>query len=147
AGLFSAVVTAFVIESYKTLQVDPQDTMVSLLSQMLVRMENGTAISSPPAPTLFNPPPFVPNRSAERINIFWFISLIFSLATALIGIISLQWLREYQSYANFNSEETFIIFNMRKDGFEKWHVSKVFAALPLLLQAALVLFLAGMVDF
>ncbi|KAF4618840.1 hypothetical protein D9613_009696 [Agrocybe pediades] len=147
AGLFSAVVTAFVIESYKTLQVDPQDTMVSLLSQMLVRMENGTAIGSPPAPTLFNPPPFVPNRSAERINIFWFISLIFSLATALIGIISLQWLREYQSYANFNSEETLIIFNMRKDGFEKWHVSKVFAALPLLLQAALVLFLAGMVDF
>ncbi|KAF9554481.1 hypothetical protein CPC08DRAFT_611873, partial [Agrocybe pediades] len=87
------------------------------------------------------------DKSAEQINSFWFMSLVLSLATALIGIISLQWLREYQSYANFNSEEKFAIFNMRRDGFEKWHVPKVFAALPLLLQGALVLFLAGMVDF
>ncbi|KAF9550442.1 hypothetical protein CPC08DRAFT_647917, partial [Agrocybe pediades] len=86
------------------------------------------------------------DKSAERINSFWFISLVLSLATALIGIISLQWLREYQSYANFNSEETFALFNMRKDGFERWHVPKVFTALSLLLQGALVLFLAGMVD-
>ncbi|KAF4618838.1 hypothetical protein D9613_009698 [Agrocybe pediades] len=147
AGLFSAVVTAFVIESYKSLQVDPQDTMVSLLSNILVRLENGTATATPTPNLPSGQVPFVPDKSAERINSFWFISLVLSLATALIGIISLQWLREYQSYANFNSEETFALFNMRKDGFERWHVPKVFAALPLLLQGALVLFLAGMVDF
>ncbi|KAF4618576.1 hypothetical protein D9613_009681 [Agrocybe pediades] len=147
AGLFSAVVTAFVIESYKTLHVDPQDTVVSLLSQILVRIENGNMTSTPTSNLPSGQVTFVPDKSAERINSFWFISLVLSLATALIGIISLQWLREYQSYANFNSEETFALFNMRKDGFEKWHVPKVFTALPLLLQAALVLFLAGMVDF
>ncbi|KAF9550441.1 hypothetical protein CPC08DRAFT_647901, partial [Agrocybe pediades] len=131
AGLFSAVVTAFVIESYKSLQVDPQDTMVSLLSNILVRLENGTATATPTPNLPSGQVPFVPDKSAERINSFWFISLVLSLATALIGIISLQWLREYQSYANFNSEEIFALFNMRKDGFERWHVPKVFAALPL----------------
>ncbi|KAF4618776.1 hypothetical protein D9613_009779 [Agrocybe pediades] len=147
AGLFSAVVTAFIIESYKTLHVDPQDTMVTLLSHILVRLENGSATGSPTSSLPSSQVTFVPDKSAERINSFWFISLVLSLATALIGIISLQWLREYQSYANFNSEKTFAIFNMRKDGLEKWHVPKVFAALPLLLQGALVLFLAGMIDF
>ncbi|KAF9558291.1 hypothetical protein CPC08DRAFT_639232 [Agrocybe pediades] len=147
AGLFSAVVTAFVIESYKTLHADPQDTMVTLLSHILVRLENGSATGSPTSSLPSSQVTFVPDKSAERINSFWFISLVLSLATALIGIISLQWLREYRSYANFNSEETFAIFNMRKDGLEKWQVQKVFAALPLLLQGALVLFLAGMIDF
>ncbi|KDR65165.1 hypothetical protein GALMADRAFT_260305 [Galerina marginata CBS 339.88] len=36
---------------------------------------------------------------------------------------------------------------MRADGLKKWHVPKIFTALPLLLQSALVLFLAGIIDF
>ncbi|KAF9478481.1 hypothetical protein BDN70DRAFT_789468, partial [Pholiota conissans] len=34
AGLFSAVVTAFLIESYKLLLPDPNDTVISLLTQI-----------------------------------------------------------------------------------------------------------------
>jgi len=144
AGLFSAVVTAFIIESYKTLQADPQDAMVSILSQILVRLDNSTTASLNPLAQA----PFTPSRAAERINAFWFISLVLSIATALIGIISLQWLRVHQSYPNPESWElNFAKFNMRKDGLEAWHVPKVFTALPLLLQTALVLFLAGMIDF
>jgi len=33
--------------------------------------------------------------SDVRVNILWFLSLIFSLASVLIGIIALQWLREH----------------------------------------------------
>ncbi|KDR66589.1 hypothetical protein GALMADRAFT_1146822 [Galerina marginata CBS 339.88] len=36
---------------------------------------------------------------------------------------------------------------MRSEGMEKWHVWNIFTALPLLLQAALALFLIGIVDF
>jgi len=144
AGLFSAVVTAFIIESYKTLQADPQDAMVTILSQILVRLDNSTTASL----NQLAQTPFTPSRAAERINAFWFISLVLSIATALIGIISLQWLRVHQSYSNPESWElNFAKFNMRKDGLEAWHVPKVFTALPLLLQTALVLFLAGMIDF
>ncbi|KAF9552343.1 hypothetical protein CPC08DRAFT_674224, partial [Agrocybe pediades] len=36
---------------------------------------------------------------------------------------------------------------MRSDGFKQWHVGTIFATLPLLLQAALVLFFGGTIDF
>jgi len=36
---------------------------------------------------------------------------------------------------------------MRSDGFKQWHVGTIFTALPLLLQAALVLFFGGTIDF
>jgi len=85
--------------------------------------------------------------SAIRINIFWFISLMLSLTTVLIGIISMQWLREYQSYPSLSARETLALYNMRSEAFKTWHVEKIFAALPLLLQAALVLFFGGIIDF
>lgn len=88
ARLLSAVVTAFIVESYKKLQQDPNDDIVNLLSQIASRINGplnaSTATLGPPAPS-----PFVPAASAIRVNVFWFISLVLSLATVLIGIISL----------------------------------------------------------
>ncbi|KAF9478482.1 hypothetical protein BDN70DRAFT_776691, partial [Pholiota conissans] len=87
------------------------------------------------------------SSSSIRINIFWFISLVLSLTTVLVGTIALQWLREHQSYPGFSPKETLAIHHMRSEALEIWHVSRIFAALPLLLQGALVLFLAGLIDF
>ncbi|KDR83136.1 hypothetical protein GALMADRAFT_872377 [Galerina marginata CBS 339.88] len=147
AGLFSAVVTAFIIESYRTLQPDPNDTIISLLSIIANRLDNTTI----PAPILLSSTglgsSFSPTTSSIRINNFWFISLVLSLATVLVGIISLQWIREHQNYTNLPPRESFALFNMRADGLKRWHVPKVFTALPLLLQSALVLFLGGVIDF
>ncbi|KDR65164.1 hypothetical protein GALMADRAFT_16929, partial [Galerina marginata CBS 339.88] len=92
AGLFSAVVTAFVIDSYKTLKPDPNDTIISLLSIIANRLDNTTT----PIPVLLSstgPGSHSPAASSIRINNFWFISLVLSLATVLIGTISLQWIR------------------------------------------------------
>ncbi|KAF9475235.1 hypothetical protein BDN70DRAFT_996554 [Pholiota conissans] len=123
AGLFSAVVTAFVIESYKFLQPDPNDTIISLLSQ-IASSPNLTSLSTGAAP---------------------FLTL--SLATVLIGTIALQWLREYQAYPGFSPKQTLALLHMRSEALEAWYVPQMFAALPLLLQVALVLFLAGLIDF
>ncbi|KAJ7105638.1 hypothetical protein C8R44DRAFT_639037 [Mycena epipterygia] len=52
AGLFSASLTAFLIESYKTLNRDPGDITVHLLSQIsqqLAASANGSSFSIPPA--------------------------------------------------------------------------------------------------
>lgn len=108
----------------------------------MARSLNGTS----PGTSVSNPS-FSPTSSAIRVNIFWFTSLILSLATVLVGIISLQWLREYQSYPNFSPKETISLFHMRSDGFDRWYVKGIFTSLPLLLQAALVLFFGGMMDF
>ncbi|KDR75477.1 hypothetical protein GALMADRAFT_68761, partial [Galerina marginata CBS 339.88] len=93
AGLFSAVVTAFVIDSYKGLKADPNDKMIDLLSRIATRVENplNTTATLPPVEIPFSPPSFV-----IRLNTFWFLSLVLSLSTVLLGIISLQWLREHQ---------------------------------------------------
>ncbi|EEB99992.1 hypothetical protein MPER_00173, partial [Moniliophthora perniciosa FA553] len=85
AGLFSAVVTAFAIESYQWLDEDPADTTVALLTQLLLVQVNGSQ------PVSFEPTPFKPDASSIRINIFWFLSLIFSLTSALFGLLCKQW--------------------------------------------------------
>ncbi|PPQ90704.1 hypothetical protein CVT25_005012 [Psilocybe cyanescens] len=134
AGLFSAVATAFVIESYKSLQQDPIENLVLVITSSL----NSSTISVPP---------FTPTASSVRVNICWFLSLVLSLTTVLVGIVSLQWLREHQSYPDLTPKQILSLFHMRSEGLEKWRVPQIFATLPLLLQAALVLFFAGMIDF
>ncbi|KAF9478479.1 hypothetical protein BDN70DRAFT_808714, partial [Pholiota conissans] len=76
AGLFSAVVTAFLIESYKFLLPDPNDAIIGLLTQIA----NGpnTTFSQPNSNLAAS---FTQTPSSVRINVFWFISLILSLAT------------------------------------------------------------------
>ena len=90
AGLFSAVVTAFIIESYKGLKQDPGDVANDLLLRILAQLEGNTNGTTPTQSLTI--PTFTPSTSAVRVNILWFLSLIFSLATVLIGIIALQWL-------------------------------------------------------
>ncbi|KDR73067.1 hypothetical protein GALMADRAFT_73232, partial [Galerina marginata CBS 339.88] len=136
AGLFSAVVTAFIIESYKTLRPDPNDIVIYLLKSIA----SGSSASSPPT--------FTRAASTTRINICWFLSLILSLATVLVGIISLQWVREHQRYTDdITHRKSLAVFHMRTQGLDAWYVSRIFTALPLMLQCALIFFFLGVVDF
>jgi hypothetical protein len=140
------VVTAFVIESYKFLQPGPNDAVVGLLFQIANSLNNTSSFPPSVDPASITTP-FSPTPSSIRLNVFFFLSLILSLTTVLIGTISLQWLREHQSYPNLSPKEKAAIFHMRSEALEAWHVPIIFTALPLLLQAALVLFLAGLIDF
>ncbi|KDR70460.1 hypothetical protein GALMADRAFT_76084, partial [Galerina marginata CBS 339.88] len=92
AGLFSGVLTAFIIQSYQSLQPDPNDIMIALLTRIAISLDNplnGTSLT--PINTVLHQKS--PPASSIRINMFWFISLVLSLTTVLIGIVSLQWLR------------------------------------------------------
>ncbi|CAA7261167.1 unnamed protein product [Cyclocybe aegerita] len=150
ASLFSAVVTAFIIESYKDLKPDPNETAVVLLGRIVARLDrisNGSATSATPDPDP-STIPFSFSPSTIRVNIFWILSLVVSLTTVLIGIVSSQWLREHQRYpAHFSPEEKFGLLNMRTEMIEKWGVAAFFSSLPVLLQLALVLFFLGLADF
>ncbi|KDR77970.1 hypothetical protein GALMADRAFT_17717, partial [Galerina marginata CBS 339.88] len=147
AGLFSAVLTAFVIESYPRLQPGTNDLMITLLERIATRLDNplnGTASQSRDSMVSQSSP----TDSSFRINTFWFISLVLSLTTALMGIVSLQWLREHQRYPkSLPSMDRYALFNMRAEGLEAWYVPQIFSSLPILLQSALILFLVGLVDF
>ncbi|CAA7262197.1 unnamed protein product [Cyclocybe aegerita] len=150
AGLFSAVVTAFLVESYKLLQPDKGDLSITYLAHISARLDNlANATAFPPASiTEPNSNAFSPSSSSTRVNILWFLSLVLSLATVLIGIVCLQWLREHQRYPQtLTQKEAFALFHMRSESLRKWYVPQIFAGLPLLLQLALIFFLAGIIDF
>uniref|UniRef100_A0A0W0G9D8 DUF6535 domain-containing protein n=1 Tax=Moniliophthora roreri TaxID=221103 RepID=A0A0W0G9D8_MONRR len=141
AGLFSAVVTAFVIESYQWLDEDPADTTVTLLAHLISVQVNGSQSAS------FEPTQFKPDASSIRINVFWFLSLILSLTSALFGLLCKQWVREHQRDTTTRTPgEALALRQLRRDSFEKWGVSSFLSALPILLEAALLFFFVGVLD-
>ncbi|KAF5323808.1 hypothetical protein D9619_012961 [Psilocybe cf. subviscida] len=148
AALFSAVITAFIIESYQRLRPDSNDTIINLLAHIAERMDgtplNGTSSVS----SILSGSKFSPSQLDIRINILWFISLILSLTAALIGIITLQWLREHRRYDTAEtSKDTVGILNLRRHSLKQWYVPQIFAALPLIVQGSLIFFFAGIVEF
>lgn len=120
------VVTVFVMESYKSLQPDPIDTIINLLLQ-IANGPNNTS-PSPLSKTLFSL--FAQTPSSVRINVFWFVSLILSLTTVLVGTTALQWLREHQSYHGFSPKETLAILHMRSEALDAWYVPQIFPHCP-----------------
>ncbi|KZW00740.1 hypothetical protein EXIGLDRAFT_603872, partial [Exidia glandulosa HHB12029] len=92
AGLFSAVATAFVVESYKQLDTPGHDAYVATALYMLVAASNVSAgITLPPPPGLQASAP----ELARWINGLWFTSLLLSLSVALLSILVKQWIGEY----------------------------------------------------
>jgi len=141
-------VTAFIIESYKGLRQDSGDISALILQRILVQLEsspNGTT-SSPPVN--ITQVPFSPTPSDIHVNILWFLSLILSLSTVLIGIVALQWLREHlRSRPELEPQIGFSYHHMSSESLDSWYLPQVFTALPLLLLLALVFFLVGVVEF
>ncbi|KAF8870120.1 hypothetical protein BD779DRAFT_1632545 [Infundibulicybe gibba] len=141
AGLFSAVVTAFTVESYQWLQPNPQDVSNQILLNISAQLAGQNITTS----TL---PPFSPSPSSIRINIFWFLSLIFSLTAGLLGILCKQWLRHYQDDTLPLPElQSFILRQFRYEGLTQWGVKNILDTLPPLLEIGLVLFFIGLIDF
>ncbi|PPR06373.1 hypothetical protein CVT24_002486 [Panaeolus cyanescens] len=142
AGLFSAVTTSFCVESYTFLSEDPSDATLLLLNKISDQLAAaGQNVSLPNEHS-----PFEATSSSVRINIFWFGSLCLSLAVVLLGTLCLQWLREYQRYHSMSPREIFAVRNMRFEGLKAWKIPYFVGILPILLQAAVMLFFAGLVE-
>ena len=100
---------------------------------------------TPPAPF----PSFKPLESDIRVNVFWFMALIFSLAAALLAILMQQWVRNYmhvfQRYSN--PLKCARVRQYLHDGLEGGHMPDVAEAVPGFLHVSLFLFFAGLCDF
>lgn len=151
AGLFSAVLTAFNIQSYPALQQPPRDPTAEILAQISAQLAsfqvNGQTITStsPAVPfSAANPPSSPVPTSLIVINALWFTSLICSLVAASIGIFLKQWLREYTNDMADVPQANIRIRQYRHDGLVRWRVKEIVMLLPLLLQIALMLFLMGL---
>ncbi|KAJ7637309.1 hypothetical protein DFH06DRAFT_653852 [Mycena polygramma] len=146
AGLFSASLTAFLIESYKTLNPDSGDSTVRLLSQIsqqLAASANGSTFVVP------TPPTFAPSRPALVCNALWFISLGLSLSCALVATLLEQWARDFIHRSEIRSAPLIRarIFSFLYYGLKRFNMHAVVEIIPLLLHTALLFFLAGLVAF
>ncbi|KZV98288.1 hypothetical protein EXIGLDRAFT_607086, partial [Exidia glandulosa HHB12029] len=93
AGLFSAVATAFVIESYKLLQPDYDEYIASALFAALSSRNGSGALDQ--ALDLRDPNGFVPLNASRWLNGVWFTSLVLSLIVAFLCILLKQCIEEY----------------------------------------------------
>ncbi|KAJ7455533.1 hypothetical protein FB451DRAFT_1407842 [Mycena latifolia] len=125
AGLFSASLTAFIIESYKTLNSDSGDMTVILLrqiSQQIAATANGSSFSVPP------PAEFVPPVSSLVCNALCGRGIFCTKRTCALRRASAP---AYSLYY----------------GLKRFNMHVVVEVIPLLLHASLVFFFAGLVAF
>ena len=137
------MLTAFVIESYQGLSEDNTETTADLLRTISGQIANHSLPAAPP------PAPFQPVPTTVWINSLWFLSLILSLASALFGMITKQWLREFMEWttSSWTPRQAIILRQKRYEAFMAWKVRAIIAAIPALLEVALIMFFAGLVIF
>lgn len=142
AGLFSAILSAFVVEAFKWLMAGPDDRSADYLRQMVALMSNSSVSA---VETTINSPS-LPDNVVAHVNAYWFGGLTLSLSSALIGIVCKQWLREYLRDTNRSHETNLAVRQIKYHGLTAWHVGTIIAVVPILLQISLFLFLAGVIE-
>ncbi|KAJ3555572.1 hypothetical protein NM688_g2502 [Phlebia brevispora] len=150
AGLYSAILTAFLVQTYPNLQSNPQQTIVWLLEQNSMQASSYMIHAGYINSTFHVPIPpsdFHASTTDVRINVCWFASLVLSLSTASFGIIVKQWLREYLVIRHTIPQQRVRIRYFRYRGVIKWKLFEIAGALPLILQVALALFFVGLCFF
>ena len=155
AGLFSTSLTSFIIDSKQNLKVNPADQMVYYLQQNVAMLAQISQQMTSIAPQISipssSPPPYPgssPSPSDIRVNVFWFMALVFSLSAALLAILVQQWVRDYM-HVFLRYSDPLKCARLRQylhDGSEKWYMPIVAEAVPGLLHISLFLFFAGLGD-
>ncbi|KAJ6457737.1 hypothetical protein C8R45DRAFT_564231 [Mycena sanguinolenta] len=146
SGLFSASLTAFLIESYKILQPDSGALTVAAITQVsrqLVAIANNESYVSPPQS------PFTPTTASLWCNALWFVSLSLSLTCALLATLVEQWSREFlhQTEMRPSPVRRARIFSFLYYGLKQFRMHIIVDVIPFLLHASLMLFFAGLVAF
>ncbi|KAI9438749.1 hypothetical protein H4582DRAFT_1814206, partial [Lactarius indigo] len=105
AGLFSAVLTSFLVQSIQNLQVNPaQQSSAAVLAQISQQIASIALQSlvpsaaqqvSIPSTSPLPYPAFQPLFSDIRVNMYWVVGLVCSLSAALLAILIQQWVRSY----------------------------------------------------
>ena len=131
--------------SIQDIQQNPQDTSNFYLANIYQAMAdpNRPNISTP------SPPPFTPPKYAVWVNGLWFLSLLISIACALLATLLQQWARRYlkATQPRYSLHKQAHIRSFFAEGVEKSFLPLAVEALPTMLHLSLFLFLAGLVVF
>ncbi|SJL16736.1 uncharacterized protein ARMOST_20265 [Armillaria ostoyae] len=150
AGLFSAVVTTFVVQTSQNLQVNYGQVTATLLFELIDVQRaaaNGSLVNDVPRSDLTPFSKFHPAISDSLVNGLWFTSLSFSLATALFAVLTKQWIHQYIAVPSGTPRDRCHVRQFRYMGLEQWGVGFIIGLLPVLLSMSLGIFLVGLVLF
>ncbi|KAG8688876.1 hypothetical protein FRC09_012684 [Ceratobasidium sp. 395] len=145
AALFSAILTAFLVEAKKLLEEDPAATSATLLlliTQSQQRIELGTPDTSLKVTTST---PFQSTTIARYVNGLWFTALALSLAAALIAMLAKEWLAGFVSSTVRPPYDFTLQRQAKYNGLLSWRALYIIALLPSLLHLSLLLFALGLV--
>ena len=119
--------------------------LLSQISQQISFIAPQLSLPSTPPPPF---PAFNPSASNIRINVFWFMALIFSLSAALLAILVQQWVRDYMHVFQKYSDplKSARLRQYLHEGCEGWYMPVVAEAVPDLLHVSLFLFFVGLCD-
>ncbi|KAJ7284472.1 hypothetical protein C8J57DRAFT_1708940 [Mycena rebaudengoi] len=146
AGLFSASLTAFLVESYKTLSPDQGAMTIALLAQISRQLD---ASSSTTSMATINPSFTAPSGTTLACNILWFLSLGLSLSCALFATLVQQWARDFIQRTEMRPSPATRarIFSYLYFGMQRFGMHTIVGFIPLLLHLSLLLFFTGLVAF
>ncbi|CAE6496528.1 unnamed protein product [Rhizoctonia solani] len=149
AALFSAILTAFLIESKDLLQQNSGDASAALLltiAQSQQRIELGLPVLLGAASPI-TMPSFEISMTARWVNGIWFMSLGLSLSAALMAMLAKEWLTGYLAFRPRSPRKLAFIRQSRLKGLEDWWALHIIALLPTLLHISLLLFAVGLVIY
>ena len=153
AGLFSAILTAFVVPKILDLKVNPLDQsvyyqnqtvyMLDRISQQFASVDHQISSNYPP-PSPY--PTFHPSASDRRVTILWLVSLVCSLSAAHLATLVQQWARGYiRMFQQFrNPGKAARIRQFLFEGANR--LPSIAEFVPFLIHISLVLFFWGLVD-
>ncbi|KAJ7245296.1 hypothetical protein C8J57DRAFT_945696, partial [Mycena rebaudengoi] len=137
AGLFSAILSAFLIEVRKGLQEDPQHTTNTLLMLLIDNDRNSTRVA--PSSSRFEP-----SLSLRWVNGLWFSGLMFSLMSALGASLAKGWVTQFSSSVSGSSWGDAAVHCSRWRGLKRWHLKLIIQSLPIPIHIAFFLFSVGL---
>ncbi|RXW21976.1 hypothetical protein EST38_g3881 [Candolleomyces aberdarensis] len=140
------VVTAFIIESSRLLEPDPNAETVNILRGVHQQLQNphqNTSIT--PSGIDSNSDVFEPPRYAVGISACWYLSLLASLFAVRGCLGVLRRVREFQYNSQIGKKEALYIRYHKLQGIEYWAVPEIIDGAHRALIISLYLFLAGLV--
>jgi hypothetical protein len=146
AGLLSATVGSFIIESYKRMSPDSGDQTVFLLGQMsqqIAGIANGSYIQAQ------SPLTFSPSVSAISVNALWLLSLVFSTTSAMLATLTRQWARRYTQLLETPNipRDRARVRSFLFLGTKRYNINLTVEVALTLLHCSVFLFYAGLVIF
>ncbi|KAH9071501.1 hypothetical protein EDB83DRAFT_2673568 [Lactarius deliciosus] len=146
-GLFSAIVTVSLVESYKWLSPDPADETVKLLAQIsrqLVNISNGIPLESISAAS---DQPFKPTISAIMVNVTWFCSVVLTLGCSVGATLIQQQTRRYLMLTQRPGApyERARLRTFLFNGLKKFQVDTVHQLLAMVVHISIFLYCVGLI--